>query len=393
VRLDEACSHIVDCEHRTAPIDESGDYFAVGTPAMRCNQINYAEARRISRATFEAWTRRLAPAAGDLLLAREAPVGPIVRLPAEANVAPGQRTVLLRPDPDVCDSRYLYFALSSPMSQMALQTKAAGSTVHHLNVPDIRAFELPIPPLAEQQAIAEVLGALDDKIAANTALAICSDRMAEVEFTNHLVGAGTEERLLAEVATVVLGGTPSRARPEYWTSGTVPWLNSGAVNEHRILEPSALITEEALTKSAAKLMPVGATLLAITGATLGQIARLEIQAAGNQSIVGVWSERTELNTWLYFAIRRRIDNLLARATGAAQQHVSKGDVGHLLVPVPSTDVVARFSSIALPLLDMAANVERENRTLAKTRDALLPPLMSGRLRVRDAERIAVDAGL
>lgn len=89
VTLDDACTHIVDCEHKTAPIDDAGSYYAVGTPAMRGNAINYAEARRINQSTFSDWTRRLRPMRGDLLFAREAPVGPLVRIPDSENVAPG----------------------------------------------------------------------------------------------------------------------------------------------------------------------------------------------------------------------------------------------------------------------------------------------------------------
>ncbi|WP_292701459.1 hypothetical protein, partial [Microbacterium sp. 69-10] len=127
MRLDEACTHVVDCEHKTAPIDESGEYFAVGTPAMRDHRIDFSEARRISRETFNTWTRRLRPQPGDLLLAREAPVGPVVRLPDSAHVAPGQRTVILRPDLAVTSSRFLYYLLRSPKMQAELLVKAEGS--------------------------------------------------------------------------------------------------------------------------------------------------------------------------------------------------------------------------------------------------------------------------
>jgi type I restriction enzyme S subunit len=165
--LGAVCLRIVDCEHKTAPIDEGGRFFAVGTPAMKHNRIDYDEARRISKTTFEAWTCRISPQVGDLLLAREAPVGPVVKIPLEENVAPGQRTVLLRPDPGVVDSAFLFYLLTSPRQQELLQVKAAGSIVSHLNVADIRTFPVELPGLTEQRAIAEVLGALDDKIAAN----------------------------------------------------------------------------------------------------------------------------------------------------------------------------------------------------------------------------------
>jgi type I restriction enzyme S subunit len=287
------------------------------------------------------------------------------------------------------DTRYLAYAVE----QLDLSRYLTGSTQPKLTKSALDSVTLDLPHLAEQQAIAEVLGALDDKIAANTALASSADLMLAAEFRARLHRTGSRDKTLAAMANVVLGGTPSRARLDYWINGTIPWLNSGAVNATRIVEPSEFITPEALASSSAKLMPVGATLLAITGATLGQIARLEMSASGNQSIVGVWSDDVDVNTWLYFAIEWRRDDLLARATGAAQQHVSKGDVEQLAVPVPSQSVLKEFAGIATPVLEIAAIAERENRTLAATRDALLPQLMSGKLRVRDAEAAASEAGV
>lgn len=268
----------------------------------------------------------------------------------------------------------------------------SGSVQPMLNRNYIAQVPVAVPPLAEQGAIAEVLEALDAKIAANFDLASSADLLLAAEFEHRLYAVEMCDKPLSAIANVVLGGTPSRARIDYWTEGTVPWLNSGALNATRVVKPSALITPLALANSAAKLMPVGSTLLAITGATLGQIARLEMRASGNQSIVGVWSDDVALNTWLYFAIQSRLDNLLARATGAAQQHVSKADVEQLAVPIPSRAILEGFGEIATPLLELAAVAERENSTLALTRDALLPQLMSGKLRVRDAEAAASEAG-
>ncbi|NYG21164.1 type I restriction enzyme S subunit [Agromyces hippuratus] len=286
------------------------------------------------------------------------------------------------------DPRWVYRLLD----QIDFAAFNSGSAQPSLNRNFLRSIPVGLPSLTEQQAIAEVLGALDDKIAANTALTATADSVLATEFRARLHRAEAHDKELGAIANVVLGGTPSRARLDYWTDGTIPWLNSGAVNATRIVEPSELITAKALANSATKLMPASTTLLAITGATLGQIARLEMEASGNQSIVGVWSADVALNTWLYYAIQARLDDLLARATGAAQQHVSKGDVEQLAVPIPSRDVLEAFAGVATPLLELAAIAERENRTLAATRDALLPQLMSGKLRVRDAEAAAPEAG-
>ncbi len=310
-------------------------------------------------------------------------------LPANTN----QAVAIVRPNRELVLPRFLYFALRDRERVRSAVSRTVQSVQSNLSLAELGALPLRLPPLPDQQAIAEVLGALDDKIAANTAVAGSADSLLATGFRAGLLRTEAHDKELGTIANVVLGGTPSRARPDYWTDGTIPWLNSGAVNASRIVQPSELITTEALANSAAKLMPSGATLLAITGATLGQIARLEMSASGNQSIVGVWSDDVHLNTWLYFAIQERLDDLLARATGAAQQHVSKGDVEQLAVPVPSQAILEEFSTTAIPLLEIAAIAERENRTLAATRDALLPQLMSGKLRVRDAEDLIVQAGV
>ncbi|MGL5825868.1 MAG: restriction endonuclease subunit S, partial [Nocardioides sp.] len=179
LRLEDACSELVDCVNRTAPETSEGGFFAVGTPAMRGNIINLAEARELSGETFRIWTRRLVPEEGDLLLAREAPVGPVVRIPSGGRLAAGQRTMHLRADGAVIDSRFMFYVLTSPRVQQELMALAMGSTVPHLRVADVKAFRLPVlPDLHQQRAIAGVLGALDDKIAVNDRVATSGDELA-----------------------------------------------------------------------------------------------------------------------------------------------------------------------------------------------------------------------
>lgn len=383
-QLSAVCEAIVDCEHKTAPVTHGGGYYAVGTPAMRGNRISYAEAREIDRATFISWTRRLSPAGGDLLLAREAPVGPVVMMPAEGRVAPGQRTVLLRPMSGRVVPRFLYYLLVSPRVQSALQEGAAGSTVPHLNVSDVRKLSIPdLPALSMQRAIAEILGALDDKIAANE---IKSQRCVDLgDLKFRLASGALEVHSLASVATIVLGGTPSRKVEEYWRDGTVPWIGSGALNHDIVMRPATYISEVALEASAAKMMPVGATGLAITGATLGQVAYLGIATSGNQSVVGIWGGSPEENAWLYYAVRNAVPYILSHATGAAQQHVNKANVASTLIPWDEMKVRHLGGELST-LLGLAVASQKESIKLIELRDTLLPALMSGRIRVKDAEK-------
>jgi type I restriction enzyme S subunit len=188
------------------------------------------------------------------------------------------------------------------------------------------------------------------------------------------------KRLGAAFLTL-LGGTPSRNNPAFWRNGTIPWINSGKVNDHRVTEPSELITELALEKSAAKLMPPGTTLIAITGATLGQVSMLEIQATANQSVVGVISKDENLIEWLHLTISERIQSIINHASGGAQQHINKGIVDDVVVAVPPSNITKDFQSIALPLYRQIACLIFKNTTLRRTRDLLLPRLISGEVDV------------
>lgn len=383
---------IYDGPHATPTRQAVGPYF-LNIASLSSGRLDLTLSDHVSTEDFARWTRRVTPRTDDLLFSYETRLGEAALMPADIEACLGRRMALIRPKRDRVDPRFLLYLYLSPQFQSTIeQNTIHGATVNRIPLNRMGTWEVSLPPVPEQQAIAEALGALDDKIAANTALAAAADSLLAIEFCARLDRVAAREAPLREVASVILGGTPSRARSEYWTDGTIPWLSSGAVNATRIIEPSEFITQDALVNSAAKMMPAGATLLAITGATLGQIARLEIPASGNQSIVGVWSDDGPFNTWLYFAIQARRDALLARATGAAQQHVSKADVEQLGVPIPVRVAVDEFAALAGPLLELATSAARENRTLAATRDALLPQLISGKLRVRDAENIASEAG-
>ncbi|MGW3246558.1 restriction endonuclease subunit S [Streptomyces sp. NPDC001070] len=287
---------------------------------------------------------------------------------------------------------FYYYWLTSPAGQREILQHVSTVGVPGLVQPvaTVKSFKVPHPPVVEQRAVVALLGGLDDKIVVNERIAATADELAYEQFKQalrHLNGMTTP---LGSLATVVLGGTPSRANPSYWADGTVNWVNSGKANDFRVMQPSALITQEALENSAAKIMPCGATVVAITGATMGQVSRLEIETSGNQSLVGVWSRERPLNDWLFFWIRHHRNELIKHGTGGAQQHINKSVVTSLEVRTPDLPLLQEWSSQTTPLLAMGAQALRENLTLATLRDTLLPQLMSGRLRVKDAETIVED---
>jgi len=142
--LEDACQCIVDTEHKTAPTQTTG-YPSIRTPNVGRGRLLLDGVRRVSDTTYREWTRRETPRPGDLILAREAPVGNVAIIPKGQQVCLGQRTVLLRPSPDVIGPHSLVRILLGDQVQHTITGIASGATVAHLNMRDIRALRVPIP--------------------------------------------------------------------------------------------------------------------------------------------------------------------------------------------------------------------------------------------------------
>jgi type I restriction enzyme S subunit len=252
----------------------------------------------------------------------------------------------------------------------------------------------------EQRAIAAVLSSLDDKIELlreqnktleATAQAIFKEWFVDFNFpgaTGKMIDSelgkipeGWRVEKLGKEVETILGGTPSTENNEYWENGTIPWINSGKVNEFRICEPTAYITEKALKESATKIMPKGTVVIAITGATLGQVSRLEIESSGNQSVIGLIANKKIISSYLYYWMLQSIQDIILIATGGAQQHINKNDVNTLDFLIPEESMLSKFSSVADPIIEKISGNCFQINTLSALRDTLLPKLMKGEVRV------------
>ena len=167
-RLKYICELIVDCEHKTAPTQETG-YPLIRTPNIGLGHLILNGVNRVSEEIYQEWSRRTIPQAEDLILAREAPVGNVAIIPKNMKVCLGQRTVLIRPDKNKTCSTFLVYLMLGDDTQARLLERSTGATVHHLNMTDIRNLELPtLPPLPVQTQIAAFLdrktGQIDELI-------------------------------------------------------------------------------------------------------------------------------------------------------------------------------------------------------------------------------------
>ncbi|WP_431839349.1 restriction endonuclease subunit S [Gordonia hongkongensis] len=360
--LQDVCSEIVDCVNRTAPEDPDGEFFAIGTPAMRGNQINLAEARRLSREVFDRWTRRLVPKGGDILLAREAPVGPVVRVPDGGIYAAGQRTTHLRANPEMVDPRFLYYLLISPEVQQRILAGAMGSTVPHLRVADVKALPLPdLPNPKTQRAIAEILGALDDKIAANQLVVQLLDNIGESAVVQKAsTTSSVELRAVADLAYGKALPVASRSTGNvlvYGSGGVVGFHDTALVNG-----PGIVIgrkgTVGALYWAAGPHFPIDTTYYVVPKQGVSPHI-------------------------LYFALRKARLNELNSDSAVPGLNREEAYGQHVRIPIGSDS--EQLANQLQYQFALAASVQDESRRLAETRDRLLPLLMSGKVTIKDIE--------
>ena len=351
----------------------------------------------IAEEDYDKWMVRGFPKVGDVILTTEAPLGEVALL-KEEKVALAQRIVCLRGKDNVLDNTYLKYYLQSGKGQKSLSARESGTTVTGIKQAELRRVDIEYPAYDDQRRIASILSSLDRKIELNNKINADLEEMAQAIFKNWFVdfepfkdGKFVDSELgmipegwkvgrLGEFCKCLLGGTPSRSKEEYW-NGEVNWINSGEINKFRILEASEKITELGLAKSATKLLPKKTTVLAITGATLGQVSLLEIDTCANQSVIGVLENTEVPYEYIYPFIKDRIEMLIQHQTGGAQQHINKDNVESLIFLLPAINVLEDYISLVSPMYKRIESQCFENLYLSTLRDTLLPRLMSGELEV------------
>lgn len=173
------------------------------------------------------------------------------------------------------------------------------------------------------------------------------------------------------------GGTPDKNRMEFWEDGTVPWLNSGAVNDGRIYEPSAYITREALGASSAKWIPAGALLMALAGQgkTKGMVAQLMFESTCNQSMAAIVPGGRIVARYLYWWLASNYQNIRNMAGGDLRDGLNLDLIGEIPCPLPSgaeQDAIAAFLDYETAKIDaLIAEQEKLLALLAEKRQVTI----------------------
>jgi len=305
-------------------------------------------------------------------------------------------------------NEFVYYRLLLAGRNGELSKHFIGSTIKHLTGVGLKQIEFSYPPVQEQKNIAAVLSALDAKIDCNNRINAELEAMTKtlydywfVQFDfpgangkpykssggkmaynstlKREIPAGWLHSTIGETFKTHLGGTPSREKEEYWTPGEVNWLSSGENPSTFVVDPDERISNLGLRNSPAKPLPPGTVILSIVRHLRASI--LGIEAATNQSVVGIIESSAFKHCFIYPYLVREIPRLMVLRTGAQQPHINKAVLDESLLVVPDESTLEAYTNLAAPLFLQIKNYHQQNRELTQLRDWLLPMLMNGQVMV------------
>lgn len=418
-------AEVFDGPHATPVLTPSGAIF-LGIDSLANGRLDLSQTKHISEEDFKAWTRRVHPQAGDVVFSYETRIGQAAIIPDGLRCCLGRRLALIRVKRESVDSRFFLYQYLSPSFQDFLRSRTVpGSTVDRLHLRDVPSFSISLPPLTEQQAIGELLGTLDDRIELNRRIAGTLEAMARTLFKSWFVNfepvrakaesrpVGLPEDLAAlfpasiaanglpegwrmepllDHATLLSGGTPKTDKSDYW-DGPIAWASAKDVSQCRdafLVSTERTISEVGLANSAAKIVPAYSTVLVARGATTGRFCMFGRDIAMNQTCYGL-SSNNAAPFWLNCAFDSIVDSLTQAGHGSVFNTITTETLRTVRIPNAPCEVIERFEAIASPLFRRALGAIESSRALAEMRDALLPRLMSGELRLRDADRVVAAA--
>jgi type I restriction enzyme S subunit len=407
------CEIIVDCPHFTPEWTDRG-YIVIRNQNIRNGSLDLSDPSYTHRADFERRIKRAKPKAEDIIFTREAPMGEVCMIPENLECCIGQRQVLLRPKKDI-DGRYLFFALRSEyVRHQIFWNEGTGSTVSNVRIPVLEALKIPRLG-AFEKAIAAILGALDDKIELNRQMNVTLEAMARLFFKDWFVDFGPT-RAKAE-------SRPPYLAPELWAlfpdaldddDKPVGWkpvrLGDIAEGVTRTVNPSEVVSEtpyiglEHMPRRSIALdswegagkvrsgklhFKSGELLFGKLRPYFHKVGVAPVNGICSTDIVVCVAKRKTAYGFILSLISS--DEFVAytdqTSTGTKMPRTSWPLMARYEITLPSEPILEAFNNLLLPWIELIRANIHESLDLAQTRDLLLPKLISGEIRLSEAEKI------
>ncbi len=414
ISLARATKFIVDNRGKTAPTSSSG------IPLIATNCVSnddlyptYKNIRYVSKETYTTWFRAH-PQAGDILLTlKGSQNGAVCLVPDPVHFVIAQDMVALRADSAIIDPLFLFAALRSPKVQHQINNLDVSGVIPHFKKSDFDKLLLPYPDRSTQEHVGRVYFLLSSKIELNRRMNETLETMARAIFKDWFVDFGPTRAkmkgcapyLAPEIWALFPDRLDNEDKPEGWElkplDQIATFLNGLALQKYpatvdeylpviKIAELRAGSVEGSDKASteipAAYVVEDGDVLFSWSGSLLHRVWAGG-RGALNQHLFKVTS--TQFPKWFFFHwIGQHMEEFRSTAASKATTmgHIQRHHLAQAMTVVPSEPIMRTAHEIIEPMFERGLANDLESRTLAATRDLLVPKLMSGEIRAKEAEK-------
>ena len=413
--LRDAGVRLIDCVHKTPAAQESG-YPYIGIPQMKGDRLDFDSARKISHEDFLDWTKKAKPQPHDVILSRRTNPGVTAIDRTGTEFALGQNLVLLRAGGSRVNPAFLKWLVRSPAWWREIGKYInVGAVFDSLRCADVPNFELPIPPPAVQLRNGALLDALDNKIELNRRMNETLETMARAIFKDWFVDFGPvrakmecrEPYLPGDLWDLFPDALEDYGNPVGWTTGT---LADVATSPRRGISPASIDAETpyiglehmprrsiALTQwdgaekvtSNKSVFKKGEFLFGKLRPYFHKVGFAPLDGICSTDIVVVAPCASEWHAFTLACLSSDefVDYTDQTSTGTKMPRTSWRTMSQYEIRLPPKQVVRAFQTLVQPLIDRVGVNIHLSRTLTKTRDFLIPKLVSGDIRAPDAEQM------
>jgi type I restriction enzyme S subunit len=412
--LEEAGIQLLDCVHKTPAAQATGlPYVAI--PQLQKGEIELSDARRISVADFEEWTKKADPQPFDMVLSRRCNPGETAYVRPGQRFALGQNLVLLRASGMRVRPTFLRWMVRSPYWWAEIKKFInVGAVFDSLRCADVPRFSLPVPPISHQDAISALLGALDDKIALNRQMNKTLEAMARSIFKDWFVDFGPVRAkteggapyLLSDLWSLFPDKLDDDDKPVGWRSGRLEDVANPAGQsvkpdelspdtpyiglEHMPRRSISLDSWEGAGKVTSGKLAFrrGDFLFGKLRPYFHKVGIAPVDGICSTDIVVLKAKKAMGSAFVISCISMDefVDYTDRSSAGTKMPRTSWALMARYELPLPPDELMKAFQDSVSPLLERVVDNIHELRTLAALRDLLLPKLMSGEIRLKDAEQ-------
>lgn len=377
----------------------------------------------IAEDDYDAWMCRGLPKAGDIVMTTEAPLGEVAQLD-NRKIALAQRVITFRGKQGLLDNTFLKYLMQSNYIQHQLDGKSTGTTVTGIKQSELRKIQLRFPEFNEQKAIAHILGSLDDKIELNRQMNATLEAMAQALFKSWFVdfdpvldnalaaGNPIPDELQSKAAARLAVGDARKPLPaeiqalfpsSFILTEEMGWIPEGweDLNLSSLLEIKYGKDHKALNEGTIPVYGSGGLMRYVDSALFSGESILIPRKGTLSNLMYVnetfWTVDTMFysvpkleNTAKFLFYFLKTFDFNSMNVGSAVPSMTTKVLNELKVIKPSAVILEAFEKYLSTLFQKNKNLQNENKYLTNLRDTLLPKLLSGELRIPDAENLAAE---